>query len=85
MDVPEEKVVLANWVYDCFMNGQLEKLVEEDEDDLVEKSEVEKMVKLGLWCIQEEPSLRPSMKKVCLMLEGIIDIPAPPNPISSYG
>ena len=79
MDVSEEKVVLANWVYDCFMSGQLENLVEEDEND-----HVEKMVKLGLWCIQEEPSLRPSMKKVCLMLEGIIEIPDPPNPITSF-
>ncbi|KAF4347204.1 hypothetical protein G4B88_021525 [Cannabis sativa] len=87
MDVPEEKVVLANWVYECFMYGQLERLVKEDddEDDRVEMSEVEKMVKLGLWCIQENSTLRPTMKKVCLMLEGIIDIPAPPNPISYSG
>ncbi|KAM6559832.1 hypothetical protein CsatA_029071 [Cannabis sativa] len=87
MDVPEEKVVLANWVYECFMYGQLERLVKEDddEDDRVEMSEVEKMVKLGLWCIQENSTLRPTMKKVCLMLEGIIEIPAPPNPISYSG
>ncbi|PON99637.1 S-receptor-like serine/threonine-protein kinase [Trema orientale] len=81
MDVPEDKVVLANWVFDCFVAGELEKLVEEDED--VEKNELKNMIKLGLWCIQEEPSLRPSMKRVCLMLEGIIEIPAPPNPTSS--
>ncbi|KAK7860301.1 g-type lectin s-receptor-like serine/threonine-protein kinase lecrk3 [Quercus suber] len=31
---------------------------------------LEKMVKVGLWCIQEEPALRPSMKCVVLMLEG---------------
>ncbi|GMN75318.1 hypothetical protein TIFTF001_056763 [Ficus carica] len=80
MDVPEDKVILANWVYDCFLDGELDKLVE-DEDD--EKIEVEKMMKLGLWCIQEESSVRPSMKKVCLMLEGTIEIPPPPNPTSS--
>ncbi|EXC19916.1 G-type lectin S-receptor-like serine/threonine-protein kinase RLK1 [Morus notabilis] len=80
MDVPEDKVVLANWVYDCFLDGELDKLVE-DED--VEENELQKMIKLGLWCIQEEPSVRPSMKKVCLMLEGTIEIPTPPSPTSS--
>ncbi|GMN69346.1 hypothetical protein TIFTF001_038393 [Ficus carica] len=80
MDVPEDKVILANWVYDCFLDGELDKLVE-DED--AEKIEVEKMMKLGLWCIQEEPSVRPSMKKVCLMMEGTIEVPPPPNPTSS--
>ncbi|EXC19917.1 G-type lectin S-receptor-like serine/threonine-protein kinase RLK1 [Morus notabilis] len=80
MDVPEDKVVLANWVYDCFLDGELDKLVE-DED--LEENELQKMIKLGLWCIQEEPFVRPSMKKVCLMLEGTIEIPPPPNPTSS--
>ncbi|XP_062099730.1 G-type lectin S-receptor-like serine/threonine-protein kinase LECRK1 [Humulus lupulus] len=79
MDVPEDEAVLANWVYDCFVAGEMERLVEED----VESDELKKMIKLGLWCIQEEPSLRPSMKKVCLMLEGIIEIPTPPIPSSS--
>ncbi|GMN51236.1 hypothetical protein TIFTF001_020384 [Ficus carica] len=68
------------WVYDCFLDGELDQLVE-DED--AEKSKAEKMTKLGLWCIQEEPSVHPSMKKVCLMLEGTIEIPPPPNPTSS--
>uniref|UniRef100_A0A2P2N915 Uncharacterized protein n=1 Tax=Rhizophora mucronata TaxID=61149 RepID=A0A2P2N915_RHIMU len=40
------------------------------------------MVKIGIWCILNEPSLRPSMKKVLLMLEGTVDVPAPPSPTS---
>ncbi|GMN51239.1 hypothetical protein TIFTF001_020382 [Ficus carica] len=63
-----------------FLDGELDKLVE-DED--AEKIEVVKMMKLGLWCIQEELYVRPSMKKVCLMLEGTIEIPLRPNPTSS--
>ncbi|KAM6542459.1 hypothetical protein CsatB_006906 [Cannabis sativa] len=80
MDVPENEVVLANWVYDCFVGGEMRKLVHEED---VESNELKKMIKLGLWCIQHEPSLRPSMKKVCMMLEGIVDIPTPPIPSSS--
>ncbi|GMN71979.1 hypothetical protein TIFTF001_054179 [Ficus carica] len=63
-----------------FLDGELDKLVE-DED--AEKVEVEKMMKLGLWCIQEEPYVHSPMKKVCLMLEGTIEIPLRPNPTSS--
>jgi len=49
----------------------------------VDKRQLERMVKVGLWCILDDPSLCPSIKKVLLMLEGIVDIPIPPNSTSS--
>ena len=79
MDLPEDEVVLANWVYDCFQAGELDKLVKDEE---VERNKLERMVRVGLWCIQDEPSLRPPIKKVVLMLEGTVEIPAPPSPTS---
>ncbi|RWR97071.1 G-type lectin S-receptor-like serine/threonine-protein kinase LECRK3 [Cinnamomum micranthum f. kanehirae] len=45
----------------------------------VDKAVVDRMVKVGLWCIQNEPGLRPSIKNVILMLEGNMDIPIPPS------
>jgi hypothetical protein len=42
---------------------------------------LKRMVKVGLWCIQEDPALRPLMKNVILMLEGTMDIPVPPSPV----
>nr|GME21660.1 G-type lectin S-receptor-like serine/threonine-protein kinase LECRK3 [Ipomoea batatas] len=74
-----KKAVLEEWVYNCFEAGEVSKVVGEEE---VEKRQVERMVRISLWCIQEEPSLRPSMKKVLLMLEGTVDIPVPPSPTS---
>ncbi|KAF3445531.1 hypothetical protein FNV43_RR10707 [Rhamnella rubrinervis] len=82
MEVPEAEVVLSNWVYDCFELGEVDKLVK-DHGDEVDKEKLEKIVKVGLWCIQDEPSLRPSMNKVVLMLEGTLEIPDPPSPSSS--
>ena len=79
MDLPEDEVVLANWVYDCFQAGELDKLMKDEE---VERNKLERMVRVGLWCIQDEPSLRPPIKKVVLMLEGTVEIPAPPSPTS---
>ena len=74
--IPEE-IVLSTWVYKCFVARELEKIVGSEE---VDKRTLENMVKVGLWCIQDEPFLRPSMKSVVLMLEGITDISVPPCP-----
>ncbi|XP_060184108.1 G-type lectin S-receptor-like serine/threonine-protein kinase LECRK3 [Lycium barbarum] len=75
----ENESILEHWVYSCFEAGELGKLVRDEE---VERGQFERMVKLSIWCIQDEPSLRPSMKKVLLMLEGTIEIPVPPSPTS---
>ncbi|XP_047333608.1 G-type lectin S-receptor-like serine/threonine-protein kinase LECRK3 isoform X2 [Impatiens glandulifera] len=79
--LPEEEAVLEEWVYSCFEAGELQKLVGEEEVDM---KMLKRMVKVGIWCIQEEPSLRPTMKKVLLMLEGTVDIPVPPSPTSFF-
>ncbi|XP_028801234.1 G-type lectin S-receptor-like serine/threonine-protein kinase LECRK2 [Neltuma alba] len=73
----EEEIMLSSWVYNCFVRGELNKLVV-DED--VEWRTFERMVKVALWCVQEDLSSRPSMRKVLLMLEGLKDIPIPPSP-----
>ncbi|KAK4842957.1 hypothetical protein QYF36_002070 [Acer negundo] len=75
----EDQVILEDWVYQCFEGGDLSQLVGIEE---VEPKQLERTIKVALWCILDEPSLRPSMKKVLLMLEGTVDIPTPPDPTS---
>ncbi|XP_030470561.2 G-type lectin S-receptor-like serine/threonine-protein kinase LECRK1 [Syzygium oleosum] len=77
--LPEEEAVLEDLVYHCFQAGELDKLVDYQS---IDKKQLERMVKVALWCILEEPSLRPSMRKVLLMLEGTVDVPIPPCPTS---
>ncbi|XP_042011531.1 G-type lectin S-receptor-like serine/threonine-protein kinase LECRK3 [Salvia splendens] len=74
----EDEAILEEWVYDCYTTGKIGSLVGDDE--MVDESEVERMVEIGIWCVQYEPSQRPTMKNVLLMLEGIVEIPVPPNP-----
>ncbi|XP_027178530.1 G-type lectin S-receptor-like serine/threonine-protein kinase LECRK3 [Coffea eugenioides] len=76
----EDEAVLEEWAYHCFKAGELHKLVGDQE--VVDMRKLERMMKIALWCIQDEPALRPSMKKVLLMLEGTVDIPDPPSPTS---
>ncbi|TYH20473.1 hypothetical protein ES288_A05G432300v1 [Gossypium darwinii] len=78
----DEEAVLEEWVYDCYQAGEVGKIVGEDEE--VDIKQLERMVIVGLWCILDEPTLRPSMKKVLLMLEGTVEIPTPPCPTSFF-
>ncbi|KAK4584911.1 hypothetical protein RGQ29_022542 [Quercus rubra] len=76
-----DEILLSSWVYNCFVVGELDKLVEVENVDM---KTLERMVKVGLWCIQEDPALRPPMKNVILMLEGTMDIAVPPSPAISH-
>ncbi|XP_008779807.2 G-type lectin S-receptor-like serine/threonine-protein kinase LECRK2 [Phoenix dactylifera] len=76
LEAEEDAIILLDWVHDCFMNGELEMLV----PDEVDTTELNRLVKVGLWCIQSEPGSRPSMKNVVMMLEGNVGIPLPPPP-----
>ncbi|TYG72607.1 hypothetical protein ES288_D04G035100v1 [Gossypium darwinii] len=78
----EKEAILEEWVYDCYQAGEVGKIVGEDEE--VDIKQLERMVIVGLWCILDEPTLRPSMKKVLLMLEGTVEIPVPPCPTSFF-
>ncbi|XP_020109171.1 G-type lectin S-receptor-like serine/threonine-protein kinase LECRK3 [Ananas comosus] len=79
----EEATVLTYWAYDCFKDGRLDLLVDGDEEAMFDIKRVERFVMVAIWCIQEEPSLRPSMRKVAQMLEGAVAVAVPPDP-SSY-
>ncbi|KAL5560349.1 hypothetical protein UlMin_036560 [Ulmus minor] len=79
VNLPEREAILADWVYECFKANEAKKLI----PDEVDEQAFERMVRIGLWCIQEEPAVRPAMKKVVAMFEGTVDIPVPPCLTSS--
>nr|DAD29972.1 TPA_asm: hypothetical protein HUJ06_031440 [Nelumbo nucifera] len=78
----ENKVILIDWAYDCYKEGRLDMLVENDEEAMDDMKGLEKFVRIALWCIQEDPTQRPTMKKVTQMLEGAIGVSIPPCPSS---
>ncbi|XP_022148732.1 LOW QUALITY PROTEIN: G-type lectin S-receptor-like serine/threonine-protein kinase LECRK3 [Momordica charantia] len=75
-----DEMVLADWAYDCFRKRRVKMLVENDEEAKEDMKRVEKFVMIAIWCIQEKPLLRPSMKKVIQMLEGAVEVSTPPDP-----
>jgi len=76
----DQEEALMDWVYACYCKKKLDKLVENDEDARNDMKKLERLVMVAIWCIQEDASLRPSMKKVTQMLEGVVDVSVPPRP-----
>jgi len=80
IEVGGERGVLTDWAYDCYQEGRLDALVEDDAEALNDMKQLERFVMVAMWCLQEDPFLRPTMKKVMLMLEGIVQVSVPPSP-----
>ncbi|KAK7382746.1 hypothetical protein VNO80_01798 [Phaseolus coccineus] len=76
----EEKVILTDWACDCYSRGTFDPLVKDDKEALDDKRNMKKLVMISIWCIQEDPSLRPTMRKVTQMLEGVVEVQPPPFP-----
>ncbi|KAL1222290.1 PR5-like receptor kinase [Cardamine amara subsp. amara] len=74
-------VYFPDWIYKDFERGEIMRIFG---DQITEEEEkiVKKMVLVGLWCIQTNPSDRPPMIKVIEMLEGNLeDLQVPPKPV----
>ncbi|KAI8545729.1 hypothetical protein RHMOL_Rhmol07G0061000 [Rhododendron molle] len=76
----EEDIILTDVVYNYYKHKRLAILVENDEEARNDMKRVERIVMVAIWCIQEDPSLRPTMKTVLQMLEGVVEISVPPSP-----
>ncbi|XP_058113721.1 rust resistance kinase Lr10-like [Magnolia sinica] len=76
----ESQKWFPTWVWDKFENGDLVGAMElygiEEKDRLTAK----RMAVIALWCVQFKPETRPPMSSVVKMLEGEMEIIAPPNP-----
>ncbi|KAM4073113.1 hypothetical protein ACB094_11G192900 [Castanea mollissima] len=76
----ERAAILIDWAYECYSREKVERLVENDEEAISDMKWVKKLVMVAIWCVQDVPLLRPSMREVTHMLEGILEISAPPCP-----
>ncbi|KAL2507901.1 receptor-like protein kinase 1 [Forsythia ovata] len=77
----ETEMILADFAYDCYKEGTMHLLVANDDEALNDK-QFDKFVMIAIWCIQEDPALRPTMKRVMQLMEGSVEVPIPPDPAS---
>ena len=72
------------WAYEEFEKGNIRGVVDKRlSGQEVNLEEAKRVLMACFWCIQEQPSQRPTMSKVVQMLEGVTDIERPPPPKSS--
>ncbi|KAK1592602.1 hypothetical protein Q3G72_027593 [Acer saccharum] len=74
----EDDLFLPDWVVSCVISGKLEMVVSHDPEVLSDFERFERMAMVGLWCINPDPILRPSMNKVVQMLEGTLEVEIAP-------
>ncbi|GKU90834.1 hypothetical protein SLEP1_g4779 [Rubroshorea leprosula] len=66
------------WAYEEFEKGNIMGIMDKKLSNLdVDIEQVMRAMKVTFWCIQEQPSQRPSMGKVVQMLEGVLEIEMP--------
>ncbi|XP_030923318.1 G-type lectin S-receptor-like serine/threonine-protein kinase LECRK2 [Quercus lobata] len=78
--IGEQQAILTDWAYDCYQEGRLDSLVEYDVEALDDRRKLVRFVMVAIWCIQEDPFLRPTMRRATQMLEGVVEVPVPPSP-----
>lgn len=69
------------WAYEVFEKGNINEILDKrlaDQD--VDMEQVMRAIQVSFWCIQEQPSQRPTMSRVVQMLEGVKEIEKPPAP-----
>ncbi|XP_008663672.1 G-type lectin S-receptor-like serine/threonine-protein kinase SD2-5 [Zea mays] len=79
----ESKEWFPRWVWEKYEQGEIEHVVSCSCDGIVggaDREKAEIMCKVALWCVQFQPSARPTMSSVVRMLEGEMPIVPPVNP-----
>ncbi|XP_057868394.2 L-type lectin-domain containing receptor kinase IV.3-like [Cryptomeria japonica] len=70
-----EQIVLLDWVKDLYQNGKTLNAADPNLNDVYDVEEMERVLKLGLFCSHPQPEKRPGIGTVLQMLEGQAPFP----------
>lgn len=73
------------WAYQEYQMGHLESIADCRMEGNVEWNEIERALKIALWCMQEQSFSRPSMNEVVKVLDGTLQVDPPPIFSSPHG
>ncbi|XP_021738535.1 G-type lectin S-receptor-like serine/threonine-protein kinase SD2-5 [Chenopodium quinoa] len=77
--LPSEKSHFPAYAFKMVEEGKLMEILDSGLQYGPNEESVKTAIKVALWCIQEDMSMRPPMTKVVQMLEGISSVPMPPT------
>lgn len=72
--VPEE-LVLVDWVWARYREGRMLDVVDPRLEGRFDEDQIVMVLKLGLFCSNNEPTARPSMREVVRCLDGEVGVP----------
>ncbi|XP_009630645.1 G-type lectin S-receptor-like serine/threonine-protein kinase At1g34300 [Nicotiana tomentosiformis] len=76
----------SSWAFEEFERGNTEAILDKKlSKQEMDMEQVMRAIQVSFWCIQEQPSQRPTMGKVVQMLEGVTEIDRPPAPRATEG
>ncbi|KAL6846984.1 hypothetical protein ACP4OV_022837 [Aristida adscensionis] len=77
-----EELVLAEWAWERYAAGEVEKVVDARLGGAFDAGEAAAAVKVALWCSHPVPGARPTMREVARYLDGgdAGEVPEPPPP-----
>ncbi|KAH7570838.1 hypothetical protein JRO89_XS05G0204300 [Xanthoceras sorbifolium] len=83
--VNSEDWYFPHWAFDKVFKEMkvediLDRHIKNSYDSRLHFDMVDRMVKTAMWCLQNQPEMRPSMGKVAKMLEGTVEITEPKKP-----
>jgi hypothetical protein len=81
---PEEQIVLLDWVWNCYENGELLKVVDSRLGNNFNEEQMTKVLLLGLLCSHPDPNARPRMGYVRQVLVGNASLPPLPLAKPTY-
>jgi interleukin-1 receptor-associated kinase 1 len=81
---PEEQIVLLDWVWNCYENGELLKVVDSRLGNNFNEEQMTKVLLLGLLCSHPDPNARPPMGYVRQVLVGNASLPSLPLAKPTY-
>ncbi|CAH8322386.1 unnamed protein product [Eruca vesicaria subsp. sativa] len=72
---------LVTQVWKCFASDKMEEMIDKEMEEETDKTEVKRVMQIGLLCTQESPQLRPTMSKVIEMINSTdLVLPTPTKP-----
>ncbi|CAA7050115.1 unnamed protein product [Microthlaspi erraticum] len=72
---------LVTQVWKCYAADKMEEMIDKDMEEETDKSEVKRVMQIGLLCTQESPQLRPTMSKVIQLVNSTdLELPTPTKP-----
>ncbi|KAK3447083.1 hypothetical protein EUGRSUZ_A02679 [Eucalyptus grandis] len=80
MSLDAEDFFYPGWAFKEMTKGTPIKVADRRLEGAVQEEELIRALRVAFWCIQDEVFMRPTMGEVVRMLEGSMDINAPPMP-----